>query len=350
MSRFRATGNYNNAARAVFLKLRDSLSRGLVAHWSFEDRARNARFTDEDDEKTSFLAGDSSKQNHTLTLCELHSSDSDVDVNIINNEGDEETKKIEDFTECAHATDGMDEHKKGTCSYCDLNGAWVDGIVESDDNTVGVFGDNSRNEALEFDGDDYLAINFSSSCDSDVINCVDEGDNKLDLTDGIAVSAWVKTSNSADETILSHFEDNNKGYKLFIDSSGHPCLQLNSKKVCSKGSKTVNDDNWHHIVGTWRQTSDSDKDIRIFIDGENETESGNSVDFDGSIDDNVGDMLFIGASYDDDAGSMEEYFTGQIDDVRLWDRRLTDSEVMRLCEESVETDVEDHGDGTCDIP
>ncbi len=348
VARFRSTGNHNNAARAVFLRLRDSLSRGLVAHWSFEDRAQNARLENNHEDRISFIAQDFSKQNHFLTLCKMRDDDGDIPVDT---DGDgHDDAKIKEFTNCFHdETNGMSPKRGYTDSSMghsdsddehDTSGSWVKGIVKEQDNMGnGALGDGSNSEALKFNGSTYLATYYDSSCDSDVINCINNTDDKLNVDDGIAISMWVKenTANGAGYLISKY--DNNKGYEVYIDSSGKICFQLNNKNVCSSSSE-FDDTNWHHVVVNWRKV---DQNMNIFVDGVQINVNSNNS-FANSIGDTEGVIVVIGAQYN---SGISNYFTGDIDDVRIWNRALTEEEIMKLCVNSVK-DTDDNG--ACDIP
>ncbi len=338
VSRFRATGNHNNAARAVFLKLRDSLTRGLVAHWSFEDRARNSRIADRPENKNSFMAGDSSKNNYTLTLCQVYDDTDPADVSVegIDENGDPKTYHLVSFPGCNNPNDTLNgamnpyKYDDGNCNIsdgCTDDGVWREGIVEETDisGVIGVFGNDST-EALYFDGDDYLMALIDDtechtpSCDS-TINYVDDIDAKrLNLENGIAISLWVKPdSTTADGYLVSKYNDGNKsGYELYLDS-GNVCFRLNDEVNCA--TDLTLDDDWHHVIARWREI---DGEIEVFVDSE---KTGLDEKLNESIDDTLDDELTIGVKSD----PIENYFTGMIDDVRIWNRALTDSEICKLC-------------------
>ncbi len=373
VSRFRATGNYNNASRAVFLKLRDSLTRGLVAHWSFEDRANVARITEKSkrDERISYLAQDYSKQDHTLTLCNLLSTGAiDVDTT----DDGQYDAEIAEFTGCTYADPGGMNPNRG---YADssmghkdspptdddeynADGSWREGIVKEDPNTTtppaggtsGAMDDDSNSEALYFDGSNhYLATWFQASCNADDINCIENGDDKLDLkgadgnADGIAISVWVKTSDSG--TIVAK-RKNNKGYRILVRNSGHVRFELDRSSGPPINIETsgINDDEWHHIVALWRDGGSASGTMRIYVDGDEEDDK--SFNY-GSIMDTLGAPLTIGATLND-VGNSSNYFTGTIDDVRIWNRALTECEVSRLCKDVVDTTSLSSGVPNCFVP
>jgi len=327
VSRFRTTGNYNNAARAVFLKLRDSLTRGLVAHWSFEDRANIARITPNAENRISYLAQDYSKYGHTLTLCNIDHSDP-LTIEVVQVDGTvDDDMNIVDFSDCSfgNAGTGMSPFRgygdTGDDEY-NVNGAWQEGVVEE---TITVnptaMGDSSSDEALYFDGSTYLATNFQSNCGAKEINCVSDTDDKLSLDDGIAVSLWVKTDASNASGYLVSKYDNNDGYEVYLNS-GAVCFRLNNDYVCANNLKL--DDDWHHVVVRWRKSDDK---MEAFVDGK-QTNLHKSYIL--SINNTSGSKIVIGAQSD----PIGNYFTGMIDDVRIWNRALTETEICRLCNDA----------------
>ncbi len=357
VARFRSTGNHNNAARAVFLRLKDSLRRGLVSHWSFEDRAQNARLTDEDDLKTSFMAGDSSRNNYNLTLCKLNTAGGDSSVKIkdggVNENGDPIDVYVQSFDACEKATSKMNHKKQGnpSCDECNTNGSWVEGIVKEEVGVSNVgsgegdaaFGTDAK-EALHFSGNTYLtALVKDGECHGSPYDCsitanyVDNSSaDKLNLTNGISISAWIKSTGTG--TILSKW-NNDKGYKLYVKSANEVCFELNDKKICKDNLSL---DSWTNIIVTWRKEN-GDNDMKMYINTEKQGFAPN-VSLTNGINVLSDVPLSIGAQLGDNY-TASNYFTGDIDDVRIWDRALTEAEVQRLCIDAVGK----KDNGSCDI-
>lgn len=316
VSRFKVAGNYNSAVRAVFVKLRNSLTRGLLAHWSFEDRAQIERFAiDGNASSVAYIAQDFSKNDHTLTLCKIAADSADLPITVELPETDYDLT-IDSFAECGNdEATGMDPKK---------NGAWVGGIVEELGTFGGALGNNDAKEALFFDGiDDYLAMNVDSNCHDDMTNCVNTSlnEDKLQPEDGISISLWVKPDNNASGTIISR-HNGDKGYRIYLEN-GNVCFQLNNNtEVCS--SSAINDNDWHHVVGRWQKAkAGGNAFFSLNVDDDLKIESTSTVR---EISYGENKPLYVGAS-DETMG----FFKGRIDDVRIWDRELTDEEVDRLC-------------------
>ena len=331
VSRFKVAGNYSNAVRAVFVKLRDSLTRGLLAHWSFEDRAQVARLASDPEDGISQIAQDSSKNAQVLTLCQLESS-----LNDIVDESGDTIGKIKTFTGCTdNSADFMIPQKKGSDDGEDPNGAWVDGIVYAEVDVDAPVGSDAK-EALYFGGNDYLAMWVKNDCDREPpadneFNCVDKTkkEDKLNPTEGIAISLWIKLDGlNPSKTILSRFASNNKGYQLNFDATNHICFKLDSQTVCSPGN-SYDDGKWHHVVGRWHKPSSGTSKFELIVD--DEIKDGGNLS---AI--SVSNQVFYIGATDNTTG----FFKGSIDDVRIWDRAITDEEITRLCESAQESNAD----------
>ena len=82
----------------------------------------------------------------------------------------------------------------------------------------------------------------------------------------------------------------------------------------------IDDTNWHHIAGTRDASSGA---LKLYINGQWEASSLTGPAWTTDI-----DRLYIGATNVRDAGPEDgKYFTGQIDDVQLFDFVLSQDEV-----------------------
>ncbi len=298
VARFKVAGNYSTAVRAVFVKLRDSLTRGLVAHWSFEDRAINARLTGKDE---AHIAQDFSKNDHILTLC--HPEDLPIKVELTDGT---DMGDVVSFTDCEENNDFIVPEK---------DEAWVEGFVlETVD--AGPLGDDAQ-EAIYFDGNDYLAMYAKDSCATDDYNCVEnDTENKIDFTSGITISLWTKLDSTPSTGTLVSQYDSDDGFKVYLDTTGKPCFMVQDKEACTDDAI---DDKWHHIVGRWREG----EAVKIIVD--DEEKEGEALSTDITVPD---ETLFVGSS---DGSTPADFYKGAIDDLRMWDRSLTDAEINRLC-------------------
>ena len=167
------------------------------------------------------------------------------------------------------------------------------------------------NTALSFDGsNDYVSVADSAN---------------LDITDDITVSLWIKMNSKAPwDSILtkSIVWDGDNGYGFFFRGGG-PVLNFFINHVdygvaVLDPSPSVGE--WHHIVGTYDGSN-----VRIYSDGV----EGTPMSYTNSIGTNNKDLRI---GYDADLGG---YFDGSIDEVAIWNRALSPTEVLDLYKRGV---------------
>jgi Concanavalin A-like lectin/glucanases superfamily len=195
-------------------------------------------------------------------------------------------------------------------------------------------------QAFSFDGvDDFVQVPNAANLD-------------FERTDAFSIDAWILTS----ETTLNHFIVANrqlnapfKGYALMIDNGETPKCYANDPTPAGAGwlqflldgsdtsncprdhalivygSTALNDGQWHHVAANYDGSS-SASGMRLYVDGILET--GVLV-----LDDNLGtnsvlssDPFSIGAG----SGNGPQPFQGEIDEVEVFNRVLTDQEVADI--------------------
>jgi hypothetical protein len=168
------------------------------------------------------------------------------------------------------------------------NGYLGGGVSTTSMETIGKIG-----QALRFDGNDF--INTTSQT--------------LDDSSGFTISSWFKTTSAADQKILSN------------NTSSHP-LQISGGKlrscfnnVCAVGTTPINDGKWHFVVAVG-----SGGAVNVYLDGVTSPEV--TVNQSG----NVTGTVTIG----DVSGGGAFRFVGTIDEVRIYNRALSASEVKQL--------------------
>jgi parallel beta-helix repeat protein len=170
--------------------------------------------------------------------------------------------------------------------------------------------------ALEFDGvDDYVRVN---------------DDPSLDGMNALALTAWVKTAGSDSSTGVVHkyfhFDGDNWHDSFFLsvlnDGKVNVGYSLGNTQVIKISSTTVDDNSWHHIGAVYTGLKGS-----IYIDGNEVPLSRDDPDPGGAINDSNED-LFVGCA--NVVGSLDAFFDGTIDDVRIYDRALSADEIGEL--------------------
>ena len=165
------------------------------------------------------------------------------------------------------------------------------------------------------------ALSFDGS--NDYVSVTDPGSNSiLDVTNAITLNAWVKFTTIPDSSgsyiiskgadmydLLAYNADNGKITFYLTTSGGVKSL---------KTTDAYNDNNWHHIIGTYDKDAGSNN-MKIYIDGL----AVNSTTHTGTINaDN--NRLGIGIY-----GAANNYeWGGKIDDVRIYNYARTQKQIV----------------------
>jgi hypothetical protein len=167
--------------------------------------------------------------------------------------------------------------------------------------------------AMDFDGDD------------DYIN-VDGFKGILADADGVqqpfTVTAWVKSTDDGDRTIISWGTSTSRirvDFRLF---SGR--LRVEHGAGNRQGDTNLIDGEWHHVALTMIEGATiSHPDVILWLDGSDDTRAGTDPD---AFAITARDDVSIGRR----AHNNSRHFLGSIDDVRLYDKVLTDAEIKIL--------------------
>jgi type II secretory pathway pseudopilin PulG len=179
--------------------------------------------------------------------------------------------------------------------------------------------DGAVDGALNFDGNnDYVAIQ----------NLYYEGSGYPEVT----VAAWIRTNDGSDQIIASF--DRNEYWRLEINGNGGGTGQMGWDVRTSTGqvdygsTTTIDDGQWHHVVGVFDNGT-----LTIYIDGNPETSASGGSTFGRGVNTRYG-FLGVGseATYFDGSRGPNNYFNGDMDDVRIYDRALDANEIAQLAE------------------
>ncbi|MFD1570408.1 MULTISPECIES: LamG domain-containing protein [Haloferacaceae] len=185
--------------------------------------------------------------------------------------------------------------------------AWNDNNATINGATTGataVYG----GESYSFDGTgDYVSAGNPSS---------------LDLTNAISISLWMNSPSSSSNWAKGVSKGHDAAYTLQINHGGNECGSMrvwgSSSAAGAVGSTNIYDGNDHHLVGTYDGST-----VAYYIDGELE----DSVSAPPSLN-SVSDPVWIGR--DSHSRSNGGPFRGRIDDPRIYNKGLAETEVQNL--------------------
>lgn len=170
------------------------------------------------------------------------------------------------------------------------------------------------------------AGSFDGSNDSVTVSDILDSD----YNQAITLAAWVKTSTDGAQSIIAKQDSNSpySGYNMQFGSSGLLYFQLvntyssNAIEVASSSDLNYDDGTWHHVAATYDGSSKA-SGVKLFFDGARistttvqdtlTTTTTNSI------------PLNIGSR-----NAAAQYFSGQIDEARIYNRSFSPSEIASL--------------------
>jgi Concanavalin A-like lectin/glucanases superfamily/Secretion system C-terminal sorting domain len=156
------------------------------------------------------------------------------------------------------------------------------------------------NQAYAFDGvDDFIQTNNDSIS-----------------SDGYAISAWFKTTNNAEGQGLVISRSQSQVDGIYLNKDRIVQCMSNCNKSFHLNEKTIqyNDDKWHHFVSVY-----DGKQMRGYIDGQLY-----------SMQDQVGTICLNAPFEFGNDRPYARFYKGILDDIAIWNRPLSDSEVVSL--------------------
>jgi hypothetical protein len=143
-----------------------------------------------------------------------------------------------------------------------------------------------------------------------------------------SISVWAKTTSPSANWNMKILDTSegyggcSHGYGLRLDVSGEVLFYVDAQPYCGPDSSSVfsdaivNDGEWHHIVAVY----DSSLTLSLYVDGSLQSGSSSGAYF------KTGNSLMLGRY----RRGTTESFLGSIDDLRIYDRALTEAEVAQL--------------------
>jgi hypothetical protein len=200
------------------------------------------------------------------------------------------------------------DEASGSVATNTLPGGYDGTLMNMDDSdwVAGVDGN-----ALDFDGvDDYVEV---------------AGYKGITGTASRSCMAWIKTS-TVNGSILIWGDTSVNGQRWDLrlqDFGGHPGRLMVSVKGAYRASRqNLADGNWHHVAAVLEEDgTPSTADIKLYIDGVADTDV-DTVDY----------PINTAWLQDVTIGSSVSYFNGLIDDVRIYDRALSVTEIAEIAQ------------------
>jgi hypothetical protein len=166
--------------------------------------------------------------------------------------------------------------------------------------------DNISNSAYSFDGDDDF-IELPSGL--------------LTGTGDFSISLWLKTSSTVESRILQQRDSNGFNGEYMLDLKSNGKLKLITYKDSYKWSGTttsvVNDSNWHHIYFVQK-----DNGGNFYLNG--------ILEFSDNISGKVDLLTTLKTYIGGDKRDNNKFFSGEIDELRIYNRALNVSEILQL--------------------
>jgi hypothetical protein len=206
----------------------------------------------------------------------------------------------------------VDPGTTGLQAHYEFEGTTNDSSVNANHGTImdnPVFEPGKIGQAISFDGlSDYVNIDGYKGV-------VGDGNDTPPWT----VTAWVRTSGNGE--VVGWGSTGNGNRMEFRINGGR--TRAEGGGGATQGDTSMNDGQWHHIAVTVQPNSIYSSGIDLWLDGQLDTRSNNdpdpwhpTADFD----------VKIGIRYNESGRE----FTGSIDDVRIYDRVLSQEEIAGL--------------------
>jgi len=178
------------------------------------------------------------------------------------------------------------------------------------------------NNAFDFDGSSFITL-------------ANEDNFDFERTDSFSIAFWMKTT-STDSTdhMISKRASGGEGYQVFFQN-GAAGLQLILKDASANviradlptATKDVGDRIWHHIVWTYDGTSVS-SGVKLYVDGIDRTSDLSFALGNDTLSATIlnSESLEIGK----ETSGASRIYTGQLDDIRIFDIELTESQIKTI--------------------
>ncbi len=170
-----------------------------------------------------------------------------------------------------------------------------------------------------------IAGKFGNALKFDNSSVVVSDSNILDLSSQGTLSLWIKPDSVIDFAGLIHkgevtnFSDESYSLQFWNNQKVRLIITNSTDSLTLENPQTIYADNWYNIIGTWDSSG-----MKIYVNGISNFSSDSLVAF------NSNGRLIIGSQLFSAYG-----FNGTIDEVAIWNRRLTDAEILGLYKKGI---------------
>lgn len=147
-------------------------------------------------------------------------------------------------------------------------------------------------------------------------------------TDQITVSAWFRSTATGERTVIGKYDNvlDDRSWTIYFDSSDRLVINISGDGTFTTSTAksyrvigSYRDGNWHHVAFTFSQNT-----LKIYVDG---TEASLNI-----VQNPVMNSIYASASplligSRMAGGTPNYYFSGQIDEVRIFNKALTAKEM-----------------------
>jgi len=212
----------------------------------------------------------------------------------------------------------------GLVLHWTFDAANTSGTTETDTSNNGGTGTIAGNPAV-VSGRINQAFSFNGV--NSYVSMYAYGDKATEFNNSVTLSAWIATTNtSRSEAIISKFSaaGSGSGYIFRTDAAGHLELAVGAGDLSADPGRVVdtalvNDGKWHHVVAV----INIGQNVQFFLDGKLSSTATMYTVANGDQWSN----LEVGSSSYVPNGN---YFTGSIDDVQVYNRALSATEVNSI--------------------
>jgi hypothetical protein len=148
------------------------------------------------------------------------------------------------------------------------------------------------------ESNDYLTITNSS---------------ELENPDSFTLSTWINPNTVSGDNLVA---GKDQSYKLYLSNGTLDLYDGNASSFAIRGNETISTNNWTHIVYTYDSS-----ELVGYINGVQDTITSYTANF------GTGGKIAIGA---DPSSVSNQLFGGEIDDVMIYNRALSESEINRI--------------------